>query len=125
MKDTLPQAALVLVRKENLYLGVSRKKDPNDFGLPGGKVDPGETPAQAAERELFEETGRRVKGDLVPIFEMVESGERYVTVFLAEDVTEQEVALESQETGVVRWVSQEDLEGGRFGAFNRALFESL
>ena len=32
--------------------------------LPGGRVDPGETPAQAAEREAFEEAG--VSGRLDP-----------------------------------------------------------
>jgi ADP-ribose pyrophosphatase YjhB (NUDIX family) len=32
------------------------------FGLPGGVIDEGESPAQAAERELFEETGLRADG---------------------------------------------------------------
>jgi 8-oxo-dGTP diphosphatase len=40
-----------------LILAVSRKDDPNAFGLPGGKVEHGETEEQAARRELLEETG--------------------------------------------------------------------
>ena len=32
------------------------------FGLPGGVIEDSESPAQAAERELFEETGLRADG---------------------------------------------------------------
>ena len=33
----------------------------NGWGLPGGKVDPGETPIQAVKREFVEETGLEVE----------------------------------------------------------------
>jgi 8-oxo-dGTP diphosphatase len=33
------------------------RSDTGRIALPGGHLDPGETPEQAAERELFEETG--------------------------------------------------------------------
>lgn len=47
----------VLIMKDGKVLGVARRADPNDFALPGGKVDPGETEKEAAVRECFEETG--------------------------------------------------------------------
>ncbi|MEU5909733.1 NUDIX domain-containing protein [Micromonospora sp. NPDC047527] len=40
---------------------------PNVWGLPGGYGEAGETPQQAAERELWEETGLRADGPLRPL----------------------------------------------------------
>ena len=41
-------AQVVLINEEGLVLGVSRKTDHNDFGLPGGKVDPEDKDEMAA-----------------------------------------------------------------------------
>jgi 8-oxo-dGTP pyrophosphatase MutT (NUDIX family) len=47
-------ALLMQLRDE--YAPVS----PNQWGLPGGRIEPGESPIEAAHREVFEETGLKV-----------------------------------------------------------------
>lgn len=51
------EAAVVLIIKDGMILGVSRRKNKDKFGLPGGKLEPNELPLEAAIRETFEETG--------------------------------------------------------------------
>ncbi len=48
-------AGVVLDAGERVLLG--RRSDTGNWGLPGGVIDPGEEPADAAVREIYEETG--------------------------------------------------------------------
>ena len=52
-------AAIAVVRRAGRFLLVRRGQppDPGRWGFPGGKIEPGETAAEAAVRELAEETG--------------------------------------------------------------------
>ncbi|MFF0990090.1 NUDIX hydrolase [Kocuria nitroreducens] len=56
-------AAAVVVREDGRLLLVRRGREPQRgrWSVPGGKAEPGETVAQAAVRETFEETGARVR----------------------------------------------------------------
>lgn len=71
-------ALLINVRGE--VLSISRKTDPTDFGIVGGKVEPGETEAQAMVRELREETGLEAKR-YHRIFALVETGGYWFITF--------------------------------------------
>ncbi|SLM30417.1 NUDIX hydrolase [Desulfamplus magnetovallimortis] len=67
-----------VVFKEQKVLLVKRGKAPSKgaWAIPGGSVKVGETLKQAAEREVFEETGIKIKaGEPVYSFESIEQDE--------------------------------------------------
>lgn len=108
-----------------LYLAVSRKTDPNDMGLVGGKVNghPCETHRDALSRELKEETGLTL-ASMRPVLTR-RDGKFIVYAYTVEVVEDLNKPLSdiinTTEKGVVRWVSAEKLISGSFGAFNKKL----
>src|ERR1041384_6124936 len=55
--------ALVVVRRGHRFLLTQERKYGATWSIPGGRVEPGETLAQAAVREVLEETGVPAKLD--------------------------------------------------------------
>lgn len=73
---TAPQVGVgAVVIREGAVLLVQRRNPPcaEEWAIPGGKVQLGETLQQAAEREIREETGIHIKaGDPVFAFDLIE-----------------------------------------------------
>ncbi|MCE8163967.1 MAG: class I tRNA ligase family protein [Candidatus Moeniiplasma glomeromycotorum] len=59
-KEFKEVSCVAIQNKNNEYLFVYNKKH-GRWEIPGGKLEPGETPLQAAHREIFEETNLTVK----------------------------------------------------------------
>jgi 8-oxo-dGTP diphosphatase len=70
----LPAVLAALVKDGRLLL-VQRAKEtpPRRWGLPGGLIELGESPARAAERELLEETGIHAEpGPVIDVFDVID-----------------------------------------------------
>ena len=110
-------AASVAVFRDGRVLLAARGKEPMQgvFTLPGGLVEPGETLAQAALRELREEVGveARLIGPVAPV-EVIETDDegrvrRHIVIFAH---AAQWVAGEPQtgpEAREIRWVTESEI----------------
>jgi 8-oxo-dGTP diphosphatase len=108
-------ATLCYLRQNGKTLMVHRIKKPNDIhegkwnGL-GGKFEPGETPEECARREIFEESGLRVKKLVLkglltfPLFARDEDW--YAFVFVATDF---EGSLIESPEGTLQWIDDSKL----------------
>ena len=79
--------------------------------LPAGRLDPGETPLQAAKRELSEETGYRARKWKKLTSFLVSPGyvQERMTVFVATDLTEGSATPMEDERIETRWFTRREM----------------
>jgi 8-oxo-dGTP pyrophosphatase MutT (NUDIX family) len=110
-------AAVVLVRNGDKYLAVSRQDEFDNLNMPGGHIEVGEAPIDAAAREVQEETGLKV-GNLKHLFVDDRSGKR-VHVFHAGEFSGD---LQSSHEGIASWEPEENLLNGQYcDTFKKAM----
>lgn len=110
-------AAVVLVKNGDKFLAVSRCDEFDNLNMPGGHIEAGETPVDAATREVHEETGLKV-GGLKTLFVDERRGKR-VYVFQAEDFSGD---LQSSHEGLASWEIEENMLNGQYcDTFKRAM----
>ena len=115
------ESVCVILKQGDKILGVSRKHDHNDMGLPGGKVDPGETPDEAIVREVKEETGFTLTNLCLFYSEFYDgrSAHCYVADYSGE------INYDKEKEGRVDWISQDELFNGSFGDYNKRALDYL
>ncbi|WP_230657755.1 NUDIX domain-containing protein [Psychrobacter sp. I-STPA10] len=113
-EDSLNYGDVLVINQDNHILLVQRNADddfmPNKWWIPGGKIEEGESSAEGASRELFEETGIKISPSKLKAIDSkrLENGNtshRFVAN-VGDDVT---VKLQKGELQGFAWVSIDEI----------------
>ena len=130
----IPDSVAVLIMRDDFkILACSRKDDPDEFGLPGGKVDVYDgTFNSAASRELTEETGVVISDkDFMSWHSGICKGStNYMnhTFLVVNSFREDELDIEPRQIkgeGRVAWIPPLLLLHGPFADYNRIILEKV
>lgn len=113
-------AVILVSEKLGKVLAISLKEDLTDFNLPGGKIKEGETPYNALQREIFEETGLYTH-NVKYLMQGVDFNDVNVLVYTG-GVNGKIHMTEPRE---VSWVTWEEVFKGKFGTFAEKIHEAL
>lgn len=124
--EDLFAVTIVIFDDTGRILTVARKNDDNDINLPGGKLDPGETPREAITRETFEETGFRLGNrPIEEVFRRIDSDGHLCATYLYRGHINAEWVKEGKPEGegYVRWCEFDAIcaETSSYGQYNRRL----
>lgn len=108
MSGSFLAASVAIVRRDDLLL-IQRNRPPSEglWTLPGGRLEPGETPEQCATRELREELSLAVYA-LRPLIVLRHGAHRLQT--FATQIYEGEIQADPTEIRDWRWVRPHQLQ---------------
>jgi len=105
----------VLIKKGNKYLLVDRNTPPFGFAGIAGHIDRGETPLQALRREVFEESGLKLKNERLIFEEFIDwnwcsqgvTGHHW---YLFEGGVDGEIHENKREAKKIGWYGREEIK---------------
>ena len=109
----------IIFNESGQLLATHRRDDNNDWGLPGGKVDPGEPGLTAIIREVIEETGIETTYSYI---RTRPDGIYQVACYFGSTPGIKQVTDDHE--GLGAWVDPKLVLTGSFGEFNRSLFSA-
>ncbi|MFD4209516.1 NUDIX domain-containing protein [Micromonospora tulbaghiae] len=129
----MPSVSVVVVDDRARILLVRHAEDGNGWAVPGGAVDIGESPAQAAVREIREEIGVQISRPRLldvlggPDYEVTyPNGDRvaYVTAVYQATIADGEPIPDHEEISELDWFTPPQLAGADLNRFSRALLRA-
>ena len=129
-----PQVAIgAVVTDHDRILLVKRDKEPGKgkWAIPGGSVEAGETLQEAAEREIREETGLRVRaGNPIYVFDYIERDKKgqirfhYVIIDLAAELIDGNLCP-SDDASDAGWFAAEQIQDLKVTESTRAFLKKI
>lgn len=106
-----PSTLCYLVVNDRLLM-LRRRKEPfsNHWTAPGGKLEPGETPLEAIQREMKEETGLHVSGLTLRAICSERGGEAYDWLLFVFMATAFQGEVEPSDEGELKWLPIAELD---------------
>lgn len=123
----MKKAVVVLIETVNeKFVMVSRKDNPNDFGLPGGKVDRDEEEIQAAVREVKEEIGLDIyEEDLELIFTEDCNGYKASTYHYRGTPVDINTLVSEEDGVIAEGIDELYSDTSTFSVYNKKLLKKL
>lgn len=116
-----------LIRREDRFL-VRRRPEGTVYAgyweFPGGKCEPGESPARATRRECYEETGLAVVVGSLRRISTYRYPHGFVELHFFDCITEEPLAEPDADSGFV-WIKARELLSLRFPEANEAVLDDL
>ncbi|HEX7167209.1 MAG TPA: NUDIX domain-containing protein [Acidimicrobiales bacterium] len=102
--------AIVVYDDELLVIRRGRGPGMGEWSIPGGRVEPGETVAEAVVREVAEETGLEVVcGSLVGFVERIHDDRHFVVLDFGATLLERQEPTAGDDADEARWVPLADV----------------